>query len=1522
MNTDSGRIYYSLGLDNTQLAQDANTSKNILHGISASAANDGERMDSTFKKLGATVASVFALSQLKNYAMQIVNVRGEFQKLEIAFKTMLGSADKADALMAQLVKTAATTPFGMTEIATAAKQLLAYGVQADKVNETLIRLGDIAAGLSIPMGDLAYLYGTTMTQGRLYTQDLHQFMGRGIPLADELAKQFGVTKEKVGELVTAGKVGFPEVEKAIESLTGTGSKFGGLMEAQSHTISGRISNISDNIEQMFNQIGQSSEGAIGKGLDAITYLVENWRTIGKVLLTVISTYGAYKAAVITVNAVMSLQKAITAEVALQQHLAAMSGIELSQAEALSATRTALFSGAMNTLKVAIMSNPIGLLAGVLAGVASAFMLFGGSEDDATEMSNKFGDSAAKVITRVNTLATTLSGLTPTSSTYKKVMEDLNSILEDYGLQAIKEGDSIDTINAKRQQAIELIKQEGAERQRANALETGADTYSKKLTDAQTQLQNDLASAMTGRDFGIFNFVTGNDELQKNSAAISAIVADVVEQNIMLIAGKTGDEYKKGVDKIYEIINQRMKAIGISEDTNVKEWLTDGFFNHQNLIQKYIESIQGAKEENMLFSQSIEKNAAAARNAASGTMTFQQKVDALQKSLLKPTDDVHTLYNNIKKIMEQYSNNIIGFKIKFDAEIPAWMKAKSIPELKRLAAFFAAVAQATPEKGSTNVNGVRYTKEQAGNQSVLYSQAAVNETDEEDKQKKAAQEKKDRASSAASRAESSRKQAEEERKRLENESYERSKQIKDYGIKVGEQTKQTELDIRQKQIDGMKDGFTKTQAQLQLNYDRLIAENNSREKEMLKDLADKKVLEWQNKHPKATEKQKDEYRATLKLTVADLTPEQQKQLKQYSDLAKEAQIRGNKEALNTMFQDCQTYEQQREKIAEEYAEKRKALYKTDNQGNYVLDSGGNKQLREGVTQGNVDELNLKEQEAYDTIDQQFAQREETYKAWCNQIANETLDSLKSLLEQAEEALKDLEKSGSGDSKSLSTARAKVSTLKKKVDEKQAQTDTAPKKRSIKEWEDLYKTLNECEKEFEEIGKAIGGVVGDIIAAAGEISASALSMVRGIIQLTTTSTEAVTDTSKTSSAALSTVEKASVILTIIAAAMQIAMKIISLFNSDKAKQKEIEALQTRIDQLQWELDNADAVRLQSRTVGALELLKKTYNDTTESVLKLHSVALKTTTDIERQEYVLTYKTEILAKTVDKVALAYANMSYTADKALGAEKYSDAQAQLKNIAEQQLLINEQINDEQSKKKTDKSKITDWENKIQELGEKAVSIINDMVEDIIGGSSDDIASQLGDAFFEAFQAGEDYAKAWGDKVNEIVADVMKRMLISKFLEEPLGEIFDKYKAKWFKDGNFVGLDAVIDSMSGFASDLKGVGTDFEAIWDNLPDSVKNMFTVTSDSEREASNKGIATASQESVDELNGRATAIQTHTYSISENTKLLLSTANMILQSVLNIEGNTDGLSARLSNVESNTKVIRDTVNDFALKGIKIA
>ncbi len=306
-----GGLHFDITGDNSNLLRKLEESRAGVRNTSKQVEESGMSIEQMFNRMTSAAAAFGAGFTAKELVSDIIRVRGEFQQLEVAFKTMLGSEEQANVLMGQLVDTAAKTPFDLQGVANGAKQLLAYGTSAEDVNGTLIRLGDIAAGLSIPLGDLVYLYGTTMTQGRLFTQDLRQFQGRGIPLADELAKQFGVATDKVGELVTAGKVGFPEVQKAIEAMTNDGGKFGGLMEAQSKTITGQISNIEDSISTAFNNIGKSSEGMINDALSSISYLIENYEEIGKQVLELAAAYGTYKAVIMSIAAYQGFASSVT-----------------------------------------------------------------------------------------------------------------------------------------------------------------------------------------------------------------------------------------------------------------------------------------------------------------------------------------------------------------------------------------------------------------------------------------------------------------------------------------------------------------------------------------------------------------------------------------------------------------------------------------------------------------------------------------------------------------------------------------------------------------------------------------------------------------------------------------------------------------------------------------------------------------------------------------------------------------------------------------------------------------------------------------------------------------------------------------------------------------------------------------------------------------------------------------------------------------------------------------------------------
>ena len=700
----------------------------------------GQGIEQVFSKVQSAAAAAAGAFSAKELVRNVLEVRGQFQHLEVAFTTMLGSADKANDLMSQLVRTAATTPFDLKSVSEGAKQLLAYGTQADEVNGTLIRLGDIAAGLSIPLNDLVYLYGTTMTQGRMFTQDLRQFQGRGIPIADELAKIFGVTKDKVGELVTAGKVGAAEVQQAIENMTNAGSRFGGLMEAQSHTITGQISNIEDAIDSMFNDIGKANEGVINDALGGVSYLVEHWKEIGQIVLNVAAAYGVAKAAVVAWSTYQKIHNLLMEKAAIQMALAKAEGIAMSEAEAMASVATMGFKNALNALKVAIASNPVGALAVALTAVFTAMQLL---DDETTELataSNKYGESAARSIQKVKTLSDEVKGLsnsnkTVTTSTKlsKDVLEELNQVLEESGVARIKEGDTIDTVNKKREMAISLIKEEAIERQRLNNIDAGNKEFDDKVNSANEQLRKDLANATfysTGDT--VLNKLLGSaDEVREKSSAIFTVISQTVQENADLIANKTGSAYDKGLNEIYGKIRAKMEAMGVSKAALDKTWTDGGWLKQDNLVQKYIDSIQGATEAHYDYNKSVNAVAEAEKRAADKTLTFSDKVAGISRALQGPNDGVHQLYKNIQKLMDKYKKNTIGFEIQFSGKVPAWMDKIGIPQLSSLAKRFTSLGESLKKGQTMTVNGKVFTKEQLLQRGADYASAMEAKQNKED-----------------------------------------------------------------------------------------------------------------------------------------------------------------------------------------------------------------------------------------------------------------------------------------------------------------------------------------------------------------------------------------------------------------------------------------------------------------------------------------------------------------------------------------------------------------------------------------------------------------------------------------------------------------------------------------------------------------------------------------------------------------------------------------------------------------------
>ena len=1730
MDQETGRLYFDVLLNDESLQQGLQRSRESFRSLGETANAELQSMDGFMAKAAQTAAGLFAADKLKDFASAIATVRGEYQQLEIAFETMLGSKSQADALMAQLIDTAATTPFEMKEIAESSKMLLAYGMAADEVNGTLIRLGDIAAGLSIPIKDLAFLYGTTMVQGRLYTQDLNQFLGRGIPLADELAKQFGKNKSEVKKLVEEGKIGFPEVQKAIEALTNEGSKFGGLMEAQSKTISGQISNIEDAWEQMMNEIGRSQEENISGALDITGKLIENWRTVGKVVLTAAAAIGSYKTAVVTLAAIrkvsdmatvlntgqhlrsvltleqqaklskmklstssLAYAKAVQTEVhaelqkqkalvqttqievqAAEKEIAFATMREKKAAEAVAAKRSqvgaAMMSGnakrieaattalstaqerlntaekakntavqslsskqaALNTaakrvntletaantaaqtastgatnllsmafhgLGKAIMSNPIGLLVGAITAAASAMFFFTKSTDETTQMSERFGESAAKSIQQVDMLGTALMGLDEGTGVYKKTMDELNTILEEYGITQIKEGDNIDSINEKRKQAIELIKEEGVERQRLNAIQTAGDDYQKGLENKQQELEKKFKNVQY--DTGLRNSngttVWGDiKEVQKSAKAFAQIYQQIAVEN----AGKTSAE----INRIFKEQLRQMrdaKKIALSDKEINSIWFDGTLFktetlkNHANEIKE----LTNAYEKNKIIANA---NAKAAKEVGEAHMTSAERIKAGERKLLSASKTADELYKNVSKIVKDFSENTLNFHINVDGEIPQWMLNMDLDALKHNAAVFVSRAQEAQRSGKTEfkVDGKTFKTGEGLQHGVTYTRAAqTKEAQQEAARKKAEEDRKQAAKDAkaeakrrAKAAADARKKAEEERKRITLEKHDLEKEIEKYKDSVIEKEYESSLEIRQNTINLLEDGYEKERQQIELNYERLLFENKKRSDAMVEAIKENKMREWKVANPKATKEQENAYRDKLKVTEKDFEPSQRLMLAQYQDIADKTKEKAMQDLYTRSIEGFQDYDTRRAKIAEEGAKKREEIERTH--ADYV------KTLNEEVTKAKADK-----QAALDKFDAEAhtaaEQREKEALAKLEQIG----DSKERAIEESkrkqekdikavnDEEIESMQKTsalfvklfGDASEKSRKELRGVITETEqllsylRNTDDKdlvasfgfseQQLHNLKQSPEKLKDITEQLKRLKDAAKDgnpFGELADAINDVfkkgekgenlkplevrlkrLGASTAEAadeiGKIAAklSALFEAAGS-QNMAEQAEGLMNAMSTVSSIGKGFAQGGIVGAIEAGAMEVLGYVTKAFQAAAVHKKALLDIQKQINDQQLQYN--ELLRVEQREARDLEtifgsdkltkarrslLLAKDWEDDIKRSIKGDIKALADYRfELEKKEQWQGGRQLVDTKAEgDNYGLGMFSIKTGHAKSgfFGLGKGRDLYSGLTQIAEYKDLVkaNGHLNLELAKSiaatrefEGDGKKAFEALIKKEEDFEAALK----QMDDYLGGLFGNYASDIMDAVIDAFERGTDAAEAFGDVTKKVMRNVAKDMVQAAVLQPVIQKQSELVKQAFASGNREEYIKALGEASRAFADVQKVAQEEYK----NMADIFKkngNDLTAGSAASREASQKGIATASQDSVDELNGRMTAVQGHTFDIAENTRMLLATTNEILKGVVGIERNTGNVHTRLSVVEQHLKSVKDTVGDIALKGIKI-
>jgi tape measure domain-containing protein len=607
--------------------------------------NADEIVKSLTDSLKRTAAEIGGLVAIKKFGSDVIEATGKMQQLQVALSTILQDKSKADQLIADIVQFAAKTPFNLDDVATGAKQLLAYGSSADNVVNELSMLGDVASGLQIPIGQLIYLYGTLRTQGRAMTVDIRQFAGRGIPIYEELAKVLGVSKDQVGELVKEGKVGFKEVEQAFKNMTSEGGKFANLMESSAGTWPQRLSNIEDTLFQKMNEFGNKYKEVFEFGIGTAEDLVESLDDVLSVMGGLIAAYGTYKAALITAAVA---QKAVGFVESIR--LIGMYRKELGLATA-----------AQQAFNLAAKSNVYVTLLATLVGIGTAVYMFTKRTNEATaaqdtlnSVNKKADEEFSKQAATIDRLSSVLKSETSSLDQKKKALSDLQSIIPSYNASLNEEGKLINNnTEAIKSYLTQLEKQI---RMKA-AQEELEELYRKKRTQEK---QQKVATENYNEAKSLYNSsVTMTGSTLQNRGVNTGVAVFSQNSAINNQLKDNANKAKKELDSVNKELGETVSAITELEKEIEKSSLSDKKEVTQSSISKEVEN--ATKRINTL-KQEIADLRSGKLQAEAGK-TVESAIKAKEKELQSAEKTLETLTGvRNKDVSRENSTTSAGGKL--------------------------------------------------------------------------------------------------------------------------------------------------------------------------------------------------------------------------------------------------------------------------------------------------------------------------------------------------------------------------------------------------------------------------------------------------------------------------------------------------------------------------------------------------------------------------------------------------------------------------------------------------------------------------------------------------------------------------------------------------------------------------------------------------------------------------------------------------------------------------------------------
>lgn len=726
-------------------------------------------------------------------------------------------------------------------------------------------------------------------------------------------------------------------------------------------------------------------------------------------------------------------------------------------------------------------------------------------------------------------------------------------------------------------------------------------------------------------------------------------------------------------------------------------------------------------------------------------------------------------------------------------------------------------------------------------------------------------------------------SDDEKKRLEEQRMARQKaiddavkQIEEGRLRIGELDREMQMDVRQALTDAMEDGFDKTVSQIEIDFDRAKDAIEKKYGEIVKVRQDLMNAESVKNKTKAG--------------TATLSNEEQANMERELKANEQRRKASEKAVSDAILAQYRTYEQQRTAILEEYEKRRNELKKA------------------GGSDDNLNELNRQQNETLKSLDRQIASRSAQYQEWLRKISLMGLNELYSTLEQAEAEL---------------TARLALGETGTEVGDLQVKVEDLLNQIAL-----LHNRVAETNREQADAASTarwgalnnaianVAGTVNDLLGSIEGLSKDATEALQFLVNtLDRIADVAISDRI---SAIGGAADGATGAVSDMARNMNYATLALSIFLSGLSLMiKRIDAIRRNNKDawtgwqigVQYATDSLDS--LQDRLAdfdfyGATGYGLSSYGEMLRQ--QIQSIAdeydaLKK--DMEGRSLATGFTGD--ARVIAAITAELDKLDASALRVYGDAKFDRINAQLetyRHVIEQATIAAAALREEADEVK-DPDKSADLEKQSEEYeriaGENAKAMLeltNQMMDTIVG-TADSIAKSLSDAIESAFQDGTDAAKAWADEVNKIVKQIVTQLLVNQYLTPKIQDLINGLGII-DENGNLRNTDYIIGQMEGFKMGLNDLMTG----WKEVYGAIRDQFDFD---DRSATQGGYAQASQESIDELNGRATSIQGHTSVIAENTHMLVSNSNAILGSVRNIEQTVNTMNARIDSMAGDIQTI---------------